>query len=102
MPAPLVYSLVLIVLAYCTNALPAPSSTSNARSNDTAWSKEAILALVSVLVAILLFAVGLASKTVRRWAVGTINRTCIHCLSSGDEAYVDSLQQAAYSLQPSR
>ena len=86
MPAPLVYSLALTVLAYCTNALPVPSDASDTRANDTAWSKEAVLALVGVLVAIMLFVVGLASKTIRRWVKGMINSTCTHRLSSGDEA----------------
>jgi hypothetical protein len=100
MPACLVYSLILTVpvLAYSANALPAAPNASDTLPENTRWSKEAILALVSVLVAMLLFVVGLASKTIRIWVMGMINRTCIHCLSSGDEAYFDSLQQAAYSL----
>jgi hypothetical protein len=62
----LVYSLVLIVLAYYANALPAAPNASDTLPENTPWSKEAILALVGVLVAIILSVVGLASKTIRR------------------------------------
>jgi hypothetical protein len=98
MHACLVYSLILTVHADSANALPAALHASDTSPENTRWSKEAILALVSVLVAILLFMVGLASQTIRRCVMNTFSCTCIYCLSSGDEAYFNSLQQAAYSL----
>ena len=98
MHACLVYSLILTVHADSANALPAALHASDTSPENTRWSKEAILALVSVLVAILLFMVGLASQTIRRCVMNTFSCTCIYCLSSGDEAYFNSLQQAAYLL----
>lgn len=69
------YSLILLILTYHTHALPARPNDISTLSNGTGWSKEAILALVGVLVAIILFGVGLASKTIRRWIVDNLSRT---------------------------
>jgi hypothetical protein len=60
------YSLILFALTYCTNAFPAPPSAGDTLPSDAKWSKEAILALVGILVAILLFVLGILSKPVRR------------------------------------
>ena len=78
---PLMHSLTLSLLAYSTNALPAPPNVSGASPDDAKWSKEAILALVGVMVAVLLFAVGLASKALRAWFIDTFSRTSIRLLS---------------------
>lgn len=79
---PLMHSLTLSLLAYSTNALPASPNASGAMPDDAKWSKEAILALVGVVVAVLLFAIGLASKTIRAWFIDTFSRKSICLLSN--------------------
>ena len=70
-----VYSLILSALTYCSHAFPAPPSSGDALTSNAKWSKEAVLALVGVLVAILLFLLGIASKTIRRWVINAFRRT---------------------------
>ena len=84
------HSLTLSLLAYNINALPASPNASGASPDDAKWSKEAILALVGVMVAVLLFAVGLASKALRAWFIDTFSRTSIRQLSDV-ETHVVSL-----------
>lgn len=70
-----VYSLILSALTYCSHAFPAPPSSGDTLTSNARWSKEAVLALAGVLVAILLFVLGIASKTIRRWVINTFSRT---------------------------
>ena len=57
------------------DVLPEAGPLPEITKSNAKWSKEAVLALVGILVAILLFVLGIASKTIRRWFINAFRRT---------------------------
>jgi hypothetical protein len=62
----MLHQVLIFIFTIHVAALPLSLNTDNISAAKNAWSKEAILGLVAVLVAITLFTIGLATGTLRK------------------------------------
>lgn len=74
-----VRALWLLALSFvaCASGLPVSTDPSSAPASSKGWSREAILTLAGILVAIFLFVAGLASNSVREWTISIFECTLI-------------------------
>lgn len=79
-------TLVLAFAVYVT-ALPLSPDANNTSTANNAWSKEAILGLVAVLVAITLFAIGLTTNILRKCVAYLFK-----CMLTNSRIYYTSFQ----------
>jgi hypothetical protein len=63
----LLYQALILMSILHVTARPLSPDTNDTSAAKDAWSKEAILGLVAVLVAITLFTIGLATGTLRKY-----------------------------------
>lgn len=63
-------------LVSAIDGLPVTSGPANTAPKDDVWSREAVLTLIGVLVAIVLFIVGLVFKNIRNRAINIFACQC--------------------------
>lgn len=74
-------ALVFVFISHVTT-LPISPDTNDTSVDKPAWSKEAILGLITVLVTITLFTIGLATGRLRKWIVNLLKCMPTLCVPS--------------------
>lgn len=83
----MLYQTLMLISVLHVTALPHSPVTNDTSAANNAWSKEAILGLVAVLVTITLFAISLMIGRLRKWIVNPFK-----CMLTNSRTYYTSFQ----------